>query len=97
MRLDRGYEEIGKSRPEATLLSPIKRWGGCRITALGRAYNRMLNGQRIVVEHVLSRLQKFKALAGMYRGPWTAHEQVFCVVSGLVNYKATGQFQLTGS
>lgn len=96
VRKDRGYDGIEADYPNVEFLSPVKGRRGHSITPLGKAYNRMLGRQRIAVEHVLSRLQKFRVLAGVYRGPWPAHEGIFCVVSGLVNYKATGQFQLTG-
>jgi len=96
VRLDRGYDGIEKESPGVELQSPIKGRRGHRVTVLGQVYNRMLNRQRIKVEHMLAKLQKFKVLEGVYRGRWRAHEDLFCVVSGLVNYKATGQFQLTG-
>lgn len=96
VRKDRGYDGIEADYPEVEFPSPVKGKRGHTVTALGRAYNRMLNRQRIAVEHMLCRLQKFRVLEGVYRGPWHAHETLFCVVGGLVNYKATGQFQLTG-
>lgn len=95
VRLDRGYDGIEADYPQ-TVLSPVKGRRGHKVTALGKAYNRTLSRQRIQVEHLLSRLKKFQALAGVYRGPFSAHEDLFCIVSGLANYKATGQFQLTG-
>ena len=95
VRLDRGYDGIEKEHPQPAIQSPIKGRRGHKVTALGKLYNRMLNKERIVVEHLLSKLQKFKLLAGVYRGPWTVHEDLFCVISGLVNYKATGRFALT--
>ena len=94
VRLDRGYDGVGDDYPDVALQSPVKGRRGHTVTALGRAYNRMLNRQRITVEHLLAKLQKFKVLAGVYRGPWRAHEGLFCVVSGLVNFKATGKFEL---
>ena len=48
------------------------------------------------MEHLLSRLQKFKVLEGVYRGAWRAYKSLFGVASGLVNSKGTGQFQLKG-
>ena len=96
VRLDRGYDGAEGDHPEVDFQQPVKGRRGHKVTALGKAYNRMLNSLRIVVEHLLSKLQKFKVLEGVYRGQWRAHEDVFCVVSGLVNYKATGRFQLTG-
>ena len=94
VRLDRGYEGIQKTYPQVAIQSPIKGRRGHRVTLLGKLYNRLLNKERIVVEHLFSRLQKFQLLAGLYRGPWDAHETYFCVIGGLVNYKATGRFTL---
>jgi DDE superfamily endonuclease/Helix-turn-helix of DDE superfamily endonuclease len=96
VRLDRGFDGIEKAYPQVDLQSPIKGRRGHTVTLLGKLYNRMLNKERILVEHMLAKLQKFKALEGVYRGRWRTHETLFCVVSGLVNYKATSQFQLTG-
>jgi hypothetical protein len=95
VRLDRGFDGIENDYPDVDFQSPIKGRRGHSVTVFGKAYNRMLNRQRIAVEHVLSRLKKFGSLAGVFRGRFEAHEDVFCIVSGLVNFKATGQFQLT--
>jgi hypothetical protein len=95
VRLDRGFDGIEKDYPQVAMQTPIKGRRGHRVTVLGKAYNRMLNRERIRVEHVLSGLKKFGCLAGVFRGRFETHETVFCVVSGLINFKATGQFQLT--
>jgi hypothetical protein len=95
VRLDRGYDGIEAEYPEVALQSPIKGRRGHIVTVLGKVYNRMLNRERIRVEHLLSRLKKFGCLAGIFRSPFERHEDVFCVVSGLINFKATGHFHLT--
>jgi len=61
---------------------------------LGRAYNYFLSRQRIYVEHHFARLQKFGILREVYRGRSEDHEDVFCLVSGLLNFRATSQFSL---
>jgi hypothetical protein len=94
VRLDRGYDGIETEQTQAAVQSPVKGRRGHTVTLLGKLYNRLLNRERIVVEHLLSRLQKFKLLASVYRGPWSAHEDFFCVIGGLVNYKASGSFAL---
>lgn len=96
VRLDRGFDGIEREYPGVEFQSPVKGKRGHTVTLLGKLYNQLLNRERIVVEHMLAKLQKFKGLEGIYRGQWRTHERLFCVVSGLVNYKATGQFQLTG-
>lgn len=94
VRLDRGYEGAEAEYPNVVVQKPLRRRPGHRLTALGRAYNQMVSRLRIPVEHLLSRLKKFAVLAGVYRGRWERHEELFCVVSGLVNYKASGKLRL---
>ena len=65
-----------------------------KVTVLGKAYNYFLSTQRIYVEHHFARLQKFGILREVYRGRFAGHENVFCLVSGLLNFRATGQFSL---
>ena len=94
IRLDKGYEGTDKRHPDRSVEQPIKGQRHHKVTALGRAYNYYLSTQRIYVEHHFARLQKFGILGGLYRGRFDAHEDVFCIVSGLLNFRATGQFSL---
>jgi hypothetical protein len=75
---------------------PIKKRRGHQITWLGRAYNHLLSVLRMPVEHHFARLQTFGILAQEFRGRkgQSAHEDIFCVVSGLFNFRATGRFTL---
>lgn len=93
-RLDCGYEGADAEYAHVLVQKPVRCRRGHKVTALGRAYNQMISRLRVPVEHVLSRLKKFHVLSDLYRGRWDQHEDLFCVVSGLVNYKATGQFRL---
>jgi hypothetical protein len=95
VRLDRGYEKIAAENPDREVRPPVKRRRNQPVNLLDRLYNRSLNRLRIPVEHVLSRLKKFGCLSGIFRSPFDRHEDVFCVVGGLVNFRATGQFTLT--
>ncbi len=90
VRVDRGYEGVEAEYPEVSIEKPVRRKRGQILTPLGRAYNQVMSRLRVPVEHVLSRLQKFRVLSGVYRGRWAEHEDTFCVVSGLVNFKALG-------
>ena len=89
-RVDRGYEGAEAEYPEAAVEKPVRGQRGHTLTALGRAYNRAVSRLRVPVEHVLSRTQKWRVLAQVYRGRWEGHEDTFCLVSGLVNFKALG-------
>ena len=93
VRLDRGYEGVEEEYPQVRVDKPVRAKRNAKVTALGRAYNRMQSRLRMPVEHVLGRLQKFKVLAGLYRGLAVPHEDVFTVVAGLTNFRALGQLQ----
>jgi hypothetical protein len=94
IRLDKGYEGTDKRHPERAVEQPVKGQRNHKVTALGRAYNFFLSRQRIYVEHHFARLQKFGILREVYRGRFDGHEDLFCIVSGLLNFRATGQFSL---
>ena len=93
-RLDKGYEGAAKAYPKADAVTPIKKKRGQTVTLLGKAYNHMLSKLRMPVEHHFARLQRFGCLAGLWRGPQSSHEDIFCVVSGLLNFRATSRFEL---
>ena len=93
-RLDKGYEGAEKAYPDADVQTPIKKKRGQQVTLLGKAYNHLLSVLRMPVEHHFARLQKFGCLSGLWRGPQSEHEDLFCIVSGLLNFRATGRFEL---
>jgi hypothetical protein len=94
IRLDKGYEGTAKRYPNRRVVPPVRGQRGHKVTVFGRAYNYLLSTLRIYVEHHFARLQQFGILREVYGGKWEAHEDLFCIVSGLLNYKATGKFSL---
>lgn len=94
IRLDKGYEGTDKRHPDRCVQQPIKGQRNHPVTVLGRAYNYFLSTQRIYVEHHFARLQQFGILGQLYRGRFEKHEDVFCIVSGLLNFRTSGQFSL---
>jgi hypothetical protein len=94
VRQDKGYEGAENAYPDVDVLTPIKKKRHQKVTALGKAYNHLLSVLRMPVEHHFARLQKFGCLSGLWRGPHSQHEDVFCLVSGLLNFRATGRFEL---
>lgn len=75
-------------------MQPVCGQRGHKVTALGRAYNHLLSVLRIPVEHHFARLQLYRILKEIFRGRFSSHEDFFCVVSGLENFKATGSLAL---
>lgn len=94
VRQDKGYEGSANAYPAVAVQLPIKKKPQQTVTAFGKAYNHLLSVLRMPVEHHFARLQKFGCLSGLWRGPQRGHEDVFCIVSGLLNFRATGRFEL---
>jgi hypothetical protein len=89
-RLDKGYEGVEAQFPGVKLEKPIKARRNHPLTAFGKAYNRMQSRLRIVVEHVLARLEQYRILAGLYRGCRARYDDCFGVVAGLNNFRVLG-------
>ncbi len=94
IRVDKGYQGASKRYPKHNIKEPIKGKRGQKVNDLGKAYNYLLCTLRIYVEYHFARLQQFGILRDLYRGRLDAHEDVFCVVSGLLNYRNSGRFRL---
>jgi len=96
VRLDKGYAGADTAYPEVAVQQPIKKQRNREVTILERAYNHSLSVKRIAVEHHFARLKKWGCMAGVWRGKFTDHEGVFCVIAGLLNFRHTGKFELIG-
>ena len=94
IRLDKGYDGTDKRYPHLALQQPVKKCRGHQVTVLGRAFNHLLSVLRMPVEHHFARLQTFRILADVFRGRQERHEDLFCLVAGLLNYRQTGRFCL---
>lgn len=94
VRLDKGYAGLDRRYPQVAVVPPVKKRPGHQLTVLGRAYNYLLSVLRIPVEHHFARLKRFRILADVFRGRQSGHEDIFCTVAGLLNFRQTGQFCL---
>lgn len=92
--MTKGYDGTDKRYPHLWVQQPIKKRRGHHLTVLGRAFNHLLSVLRMPVEHHFARLKTFRVLADVFRGRQDAHEDIFCVVAGLLNFRQTGRFCL---
>ena len=60
------------------------------LTCEQRAFNRWLSVERVVVEHMFSRLKKFRIVAYMFRNHLKSYDVMMDVVCGLVNLRIAG-------
>ena len=91
---DLGYQGVKKACPWLDFMVPFKRKGsgrrgirGCDLSVEQKAFNRAFNGERVVVEHVNSRLKKFLIWGGEFRNRLKHYDVMTDVVCGLVNFK----------
>ncbi|MGQ9586383.1 MAG: transposase family protein [Anaerolineae bacterium] len=83
--LDKGYDGISKDYPDVRLYLPFKARRNHPLTEEQKASNRFLARYRIIVEHVMARLNKFQVLVQVFRHPRSRHGQIVRIVAGLVN------------
>lgn len=91
---DLGYQGVKKACPWLNFVVPCKRKGsgkrgvkGCDLSVEQKAFNRVFNGERVVVEHVNSRLKKFLIWGGEFRNRLRHYDVMTDVVCGLVNFR----------
>ena len=96
VRLDKGYAGADAAYPKVAVQQPLKKRRKQDVTVLERAYNHALSVFRIPVEHHFARLKKWGCMAQVWRGKFADHENTFCVIAGLLNFRHSGAFALIG-
>ena len=97
--LDLGYDGVQNDYPELNVLVPYKRRGPGRgkrgvkaveLTSEQKEFNKKLSGERVVVEHAISRLKKFRIMAHEFRNRLKHYDTMTDIVCGLVNLRILG-------
>lgn len=86
--LDRGYQGIKKDFPNLKAFTPIKknRWKR-KLTLSEKVFNTRLAKKRVMIEHVISRLKKYRILAGTFRNKIDNYNQDFRNIAALINFR----------
>ena len=97
---DLGYYGIKKDFPELNAMIPFKRRGGGgrgrrgrkgrALTPSQKRFNRRLAKARVVVEHTISRMKKFRVMGEEFRNRLRRYDVMTKIVSGLVNLRIMG-------
>jgi hypothetical protein len=97
---DRGYDGVRKYFPDLKCAIPFKRRGRGRghrgekaedLTPEQKEFNRQLSSERVVVEHTISRMKKFRIMADEFRNRLKGYDAMTDIVSGLVNLRILGK------
>lgn len=87
VNLDRGYEGAEKRYPNNKVYKPKRAQRNHPLTLFEKLYNHLINKTRILVEHVIGRLKKFRIVSELYRNRRCAHSDYFIAVAGLINFR----------
>lgn len=82
---DLAYVGIGELHPEGSGASPRRKPRGKERPPEDRKYNRAFSRRRIVVEHGIGRLRRFRAVAHVNRHARKGHASRVRAIAGLVN------------
>jgi hypothetical protein len=97
--VDLGYDGIQNDYPRFNALVPFKRRSpgrgkrGVKAVELSceeKEFNRWLSGERVVVEHAISRLKKFRIMAHEFRNRLKHYDIMTDISCGLVNLRTAG-------
>jgi DDE superfamily endonuclease/Helix-turn-helix of DDE superfamily endonuclease len=97
--LDRGYDGVKNYFPDLKCAIPFKRRAGGRgkggvkapdLTPAQKRFNKQLSKERVVVEHTISRMKKFRIMADEFRNRLKRYDVMTDLVSGLVNFRIMG-------
>ena len=92
--LDLGYLGVEKEFPEQLAALPYKKKKYQKeLSQEEKEYNRIHSKKRIVVEHTISRLKKYRIQSDIFRNKLRKYNRISDIVAGLVNYRIMNQYR----
>ena len=91
---DLGYLGVEKDYSEQLSALPYrKKRNLLQLSKEQKEYNKSHSKKRIVIEHTICHLKKYKILSDIFRNKLRKYNKVSAIVSGLVNYRIINQNQ----
>lgn len=92
--LDLGYLGVEKDFPEQLSALPYKKQRNQQeLSAEEKEYNKIHSKKRIVIEHTICRLKKYRIMSEVFRNKLRKYDKVSDIAAGLVNYRIINQHQ----
>lgn len=85
--IDLGYFGVETDFPEQLSALPCKRKRNQILSQEEIDYNIIHSKKRIVIEHAICRLKKYRILSDVFRNKLRKHNNVSDIVTGLINYR----------
>jgi hypothetical protein len=84
---DLGFLGVEKDFPEQLSSLPIKKEKYHELTEVQKEYNRNHSAKRIVIEHAICRIKKYRIMNDVFRNRLRKYDRISDIVSGLINYR----------
>ncbi len=84
---DLGYLGVEKEFPKQISVLPYKKKKGEALTDSQKEWNKLQSKIRIKVEHVISRIKKFRINCDTFRNRLYRYDTISEIICGLVNFK----------
>jgi hypothetical protein len=89
---DLGYLGVEKDLPEQLSYLPNRKKRNMDLSSEEMEYNKSHSKKRIVIEHTICRLKKYRILADVFRNRLRKYNKVSDIVSGLINYRIMNRY-----
>jgi hypothetical protein len=89
---DLGFLGVEKDFPEQKSLLPIKKEKDHELTEVQKEYNKNHSAKRIVIEHAICRIKKYRIMYDVFRNRLRKYYRISDIVSGLINYRIMNTF-----
>jgi hypothetical protein len=84
---DLGYLDVKTDFPEQLSALPYKKKRNNKISQEEKEYNKIHSTKRIVIEHTICRLKKYRIQSDIFRNKLRKYDKVSDIVVGLINYR----------
>ena len=89
--VDLGYLGIEKDFPEQLSALPYKKKRNQDLSDEEKEYNKIHSRKRMVVEHTICRLKKYRIIRDVFRNRLRKYNRILDIVAGLINYRIMSQ------
>ena len=88
---DLGYLGVETDFPEQLSSIPNRKKRNVELSQKEKEYNESHSRKRIIIEHTICRLKKYRILADVFRNKLRKYNRMSDIVAGLINYKILNQ------
>ncbi len=86
-RFDLGYQGVASEYPESYIVLPVKKPRKKELSDLAKELNQSHSRRRVIAEHGIARIKKFRICGNVYRGVTESYNQTFRNIAAILNFK----------